>query len=103
LTFDKPGIVLLGCNIHDTMVAWVAVVDSNWFGRTDATGRLKLHDVPDGVYQLHVWHPGQLGEFAARELKVTPATATQAVKLDATDIATLLKSAGSPAHPEGDS
>ena len=28
IVFDKPGIVTLGCNIHDQMVAWVVVVDT---------------------------------------------------------------------------
>lgn len=55
--FDKPGIAVLGCNIHDTMVAWVVVVETPWHGLTDAQGRVKL-DVPAGSHRLRTWHPG---------------------------------------------
>lgn len=54
--FDKPGVVILGCNIHDSMTAWVLVVETPYFGRTDANGRLTMNAVPAGNYQLHAWH-----------------------------------------------
>jgi plastocyanin len=54
--FDRPGLVVLGCNIHDRMVAFVAVVDTPYFGRTGADGQLQLN-VPPGHYRLRVWHP----------------------------------------------
>lgn len=56
--FDKPGIAVLGCNIHDSMVAWVVVVETPYFGKTDAAGRLKLEDVPPAAYRVRSWHPG---------------------------------------------
>ena len=55
--FDKPGIVVLGCNIHDRMMAWVVVVDTPHFGRTGVDGQASLRDVPPGSYHLRVWHP----------------------------------------------
>lgn len=55
--FDRPGIVVLGCNIHDTMVAWVVVAETPWSGQTDALGQLRLPEVPAGAYTLRVWHP----------------------------------------------
>lgn len=55
--FDRPGIVVLGCNIHDTMVAWVVVAETPWHGQTDALGQFRLPDVPAGAYTLRVWHP----------------------------------------------
>lgn len=54
--FDKSGVVILGCNIHDNMAAWVLVVETPYFGKTDANGRLTLNAVPAGNYQLHAWH-----------------------------------------------
>jgi plastocyanin len=36
--FDKAGLVVLGCNIHDIMVAWLMVVDTPYFARTDHGG-----------------------------------------------------------------
>lgn len=55
--FDRPGIVVLGCNIHDTMLAWVVVAETPWTGQSDALGQLRLNDVPAGAYTLRVWHP----------------------------------------------
>jgi plastocyanin len=55
--FDKPGIAVLGCNIHDNMVAWVVVVETPHYGITAAPGVLKLDNVPPGNYRLRSWHP----------------------------------------------
>jgi plastocyanin len=55
--FDKPGIVVLGCNIHDKMMAWVVVVETPYLGLTGASGAISLRDVPAGAYRLRVWHP----------------------------------------------
>ncbi|HEX4779232.1 MAG TPA: methylamine utilization protein [Usitatibacter sp.] len=59
VTFDKPGVVTLGCNIHDWMIAYVLVVSTPWFAKTDASGTAKLRDLPPGSYALHAWHPQQ--------------------------------------------
>lgn len=56
VVFDKPGIAILGCNIHDQMVAWVVVVDTPLHGRSAATGKVQIDAVPAGNYQLRVWH-----------------------------------------------
>ncbi len=61
--FDKPGIATLGCNIHDRMLAWVVVVDTPYFAKTDAAG-VALIDLPAGDHRLRAWHPG-LTEFGA--------------------------------------
>ncbi|MBI2803327.1 MAG: methylamine utilization protein [Gammaproteobacteria bacterium] len=54
--FERPGIVTLGCNIHDGMIAYVYVVDSPYHALTDATGKATLGGVPPADYTLHVWH-----------------------------------------------
>ncbi|WP_157826929.1 methylamine utilization protein [Macromonas nakdongensis] len=56
VVFDKPGLVVLGCNIHDHMIAWVHVVNTPYFGKTDAQGKLTLGNVPKGTYQMETWH-----------------------------------------------
>lgn len=56
VVFDKAGIAVLGCNIHDKMVAWVVVVDTPYFGRTGADGKLQLDNLPPGNYRLRTWH-----------------------------------------------
>jgi hypothetical protein len=55
VVFDKTGIAVLGCNIHDNMVAWGVVVDTPYFGKTDAQGHVSL-DAPAGSYKLRTWH-----------------------------------------------
>ncbi|WP_374565096.1 methylamine utilization protein [Ideonella sp.] len=55
--FDRAGLVVLGCNIHDTMVGWVVVSDTPWYAKTPAGGRATLADVPPGSYVLRSWHP----------------------------------------------
>ena len=57
VAFDKPGLVTLGCNIHDNMIGFIYVSDTPWFGRTGADGTLRIHDLPAGDYTLRVWHP----------------------------------------------
>ncbi|MGS2723975.1 methylamine utilization protein [Porticoccus sp. GXU_MW_L64] len=54
--FDKPGLVVLGCNIHDWMLAYLLVVDTPFFTQL-SEDRQQLADVPAGTYQLHLWHP----------------------------------------------
>jgi len=55
--FDKPGVVPLGCNIHDNMVAFIVVVDTPYAAKTDAAGQAVIHGVPAGPQPLRVWHP----------------------------------------------
>lgn len=53
--FDHSGIVTLGCNIHDSMLGYIVVVDTPWFGFTNAAGELSLPDTPAGQYDVYVW------------------------------------------------
>jgi plastocyanin len=55
--FDQPGVVTLGCNIHDNMIGYIFVTAAPWFGRTDARGEWQGHDLPPGKYHVRVWHP----------------------------------------------
>ena len=63
IVFDKPGIVELGCNIHDHMQGFVVVTDTAATGRTDASGKvtLSLDTLPSEGSQdtvtLEIWHP----------------------------------------------
>jgi len=54
--FDQPGIVTLGCNIHDSMLAYVVVTDAPYYGKTDKQGSWSA-DLPRGTYRVTVWHP----------------------------------------------
>ena len=54
--FDKAGVAVLGCNIHDQMVAWVVVLQTPYFARTGTDGLARLDGVPAGSYRLRGWH-----------------------------------------------
>jgi plastocyanin len=70
VTFDKAGDVVIGCNIHDYMRAFVYVVDTPWFGKTDAQGKVRIEGLPAGDYELAVWHFSQTAAAAAQQLKL---------------------------------
>ncbi len=55
--FDKPGVVVLGCNIHDGMLGYVYVTDDPRFGVTNVQGKLELDNLPVGEYKVTLWHP----------------------------------------------
>ncbi|MDP1028159.1 methylamine utilization protein [Sphingomonas sp. KR1UV-12] len=57
VTFDQPGVVALGCNIHDSMSGFVFVTATPFAAQTDAAGRVTFAGVPAGGATLRVWHP----------------------------------------------
>jgi plastocyanin len=57
VTFERAGVVTLGCNIHDNMLAYIVVTAAPYFGRTAANGEWTAPDVPAGRYNIRVWHP----------------------------------------------
>ena len=83
--FDKPGTVVVGCNIHDQMLAFIHIVNTPYFARTDASGRARIEGVAAGKYSLKLWHhktpaPTQIME---QPLVMTAAEANAAFKLAA--------------------
>lgn len=83
VVFDHAGTVVLGCNIHDRMLAYVHVVDTPYFARTGEQGLARL-DVPAGTHRLQVWHPA-LGEGPAlppRSVQVAGGGSELTVQLD---------------------
>jgi plastocyanin len=61
VVFDKEGFVTLGCNIHDWMVAYVAVLATPYFQVTGREGRALLRNLPTGKYTIQVWQPSLKG------------------------------------------
>lgn len=58
IVFDKPGVVKVGCNIHDWMSGVILVSPTEWFAATDAEGKAKLDGVPEGKgVEVSVFHP----------------------------------------------
>jgi plastocyanin len=68
IIFDKPGKVVLGCNIHDWMEAYVLVVDTPYFAKTGGDGRARLENIPPGQYRMRIWHPRLQSDIVVRDI-----------------------------------
>jgi len=78
---DRPGLIVLGCNIHDSMVAFVGVVESPYFGTTSAAGSIAVN-LPAGRYRMRVWNPNTSAAVPAREISVTAAPLSIPLTID---------------------
>lgn len=67
--FDQAGVVTLGCNIHDSMVGYIYIVDTPFFAKTDEKGKATLK-LNDGQYNYQAWLPGQNKPGAEQKIKL---------------------------------
>jgi plastocyanin len=63
IVFDKPGVVAVGCNIHDWMQAYILVVDTPHYAVTDGRGVARIDGLRGGDYEARAWHPHASGEW----------------------------------------
>jgi plastocyanin len=56
--FDQPGVIPLLCNVHPEMSGYLVVSPTPYYAQADAAGNFKIDNVPDGKYNLVVWHEG---------------------------------------------
>lgn len=80
--FDKPGIVTIGCNIHDYMIAYIYVADTPYIGKTDGNGLVTL-PLAAGDYQVKIWNPRLSDEDLSRviDLRVKPDMSSKSIQL----------------------
>ena len=69
IVFEVPGVITLGCNIHDWMLAYLIVVPTPYFAKTDSLGAARV-SAPAGRYKLEVWHPRQTTAIAGEVVLV---------------------------------
>jgi plastocyanin len=81
VVFDKAGVVVLGCNIHDWMVGYVYVSESPYFAKTGADGRALIGELPPREYVVRVWH-AQLDGAEEATRKTVDATQARRVDVD---------------------
>ncbi|HVU25193.1 MAG TPA: hypothetical protein VHE13_13785 [Opitutus sp.] len=79
IVFDRAGIVTLGCNIHDWMLAYLVVLPTPWFDRSDQTGHAAL-TAPAGAYRLTIWQP-RLSRPLEQDVTLTAAPTALALTL----------------------
>jgi plastocyanin len=70
ITFTKPELVTITCDLHSWMKSWVVVAEHPFYAVTDAAGAFRLPNVPPGKYKLRMWQEA-LGS-AARDVVVGP-------------------------------
>ena len=84
--FDKAGTEVLGCNIHDQMIAYIQIVNTPYFAKTDASGVARLDNLPPGKYTLKTWYYTMPANAPSLEQPLTlaqpAADAVVAVKLN---------------------
>ena len=54
--FEQPGVVRVFCNVHQSMVAYIVVLDTPYFTTPAADGSFRLTGLPRGAGKLTVWH-----------------------------------------------
>jgi plastocyanin len=80
VVFDKPGVVALGCNIHDWMLAYIYVLTTPFFTKTAADGKARLEGLAPGAYEARVWHPRLRGD-TEKTGKPVPVAAGEAAQV----------------------
>jgi plastocyanin len=73
VTFDKAGVLVLGCHLHGSMRGHVYVASTPWVAVTDASGSATIADVPDGAADLRTWSPEQLVDQPVAQKQVSGA------------------------------
>jgi plastocyanin len=56
VTFAKPEIVRINCNLHSWMTGWVVVAAHPLYAVTGTDGQFAFGNLPPGPYKLQVWH-----------------------------------------------
>ena len=56
ILFDTPGVVTIGCNIHDWMIGYIYISESPFFALSNSEGTALLAGLPAGRYTFRVWH-----------------------------------------------
>jgi plastocyanin len=67
--FDKPGLVILRCDIHEHMRGLILVLSTPYFVMTDANGHFRLEGLPAGHYTLKAWIDSRTTREKPVELK----------------------------------
>ena len=86
VTFKSVGAAAIGCNIHDTMVGFIRIVDTPFAAKTGADGIAKIAGAPDGAAKLNVWHPYAKAkeQMTVSDVTISPGANTVSITLDVT-------------------
>lgn len=82
VSFDRPGISYIFCNIHAEMSAVVIALDTPYYGISNRKGEIVIQNVPAGHYNMHTWYetaPAEALDAMVHEINVTGSTSTLGV------------------------
>ena len=57
ITFENEGVVVLGCNIHDSMLGYIVVYGNGKYGVVDDAGKIVFSEPKKNITILNIWHP----------------------------------------------
>jgi plastocyanin len=77
VTFASPGVVALGCNVHDWMSAYVFVADTPYYSVTTVDGSATLDALPAGDYEVEIWHAQLRGKPEAHRQVISVGEAVE--------------------------
>ena len=92
LLFDVPGLVIVGCNIHDDMLGYIIVVDTPYFSKSNVDGQAELFGLAPGDYSIHVWTP------RLRQNSLPPASHVALIDAEEREISVRFTEKLSPPH-----
>lgn len=76
VTFDRPGLVKIHCNLHPNMISNVLVLNNDLFAETDDAGRYEIANVPNGEFVLRIW--GEFVHEQRRDIALTGGSVLEA-------------------------
>ena len=70
IVFDQAGTVVLGCNIHDSMIGYIYVLNTEYFAKADVNGTLTIQNLPEGEFQLELHHPDLADDYPREKIQI---------------------------------
>ncbi len=104
--FDHEGVSYIFCNIHPEMSAVVISLATPYVGVSSAKGKIEIHNVPAGTYEMRVWaegvDPKQLNELNRRVRITSAQTDLGVIKLVENGVAAHKNKYGQDYFPDRD-
>lgn len=84
LSFNKPGLVTLGCNIHDQMIAHIVITDdeTTWITGQDGKVALDINTTVESPVTVRVWHPRMSSDLESAKTVTLDNTSVKTQLLD---------------------
>lgn len=68
VTFDKPGLVKVYCNIHEKMIGHIVVLENPYYSLSNKEGKFLIPNVPAGKYKMTAWQ--RFGNPVTKEITI---------------------------------